>query len=168
MIAAALAVAPRLLLADEPTTALDVTTQSDVMAILDTQRRERGLAMVFVTHDLELAAAVCDRIAVLYAGSSSRRFRPPPATSGDTPTPPGSSPRARTPLDPGSPLRDPRPAALGFRDRAGLPLRRALRLRGRALPRRATTASRVRRRTGGLPPRRGAGDHLLARERVHG
>jgi oligopeptide/dipeptide ABC transporter ATP-binding protein len=68
MIAAALAIEPKLLLADEPTTALDVTTQSDVMVNLDTQRRERGLAMLFVTHDLELAAAVCHRIAVMYAG----------------------------------------------------------------------------------------------------
>ncbi len=68
MIAAALAIKPRLLLADEPTTALDVTTQSDVMVNLDAQRRERGLAMIFVTHDLELASAVCDRIAVMYAG----------------------------------------------------------------------------------------------------
>jgi len=68
MIAAALAIEPKLLLADEPTTALDVTTQSDVMLNLDAQRRERGLAMLFVTHDLELAAAVCDRIAVMYAG----------------------------------------------------------------------------------------------------
>jgi oligopeptide/dipeptide ABC transporter ATP-binding protein len=68
MIAAALAVEPRLLLADEPTTSLDVTTQSEVMAILDDQRRRRKLAMLFVTHDLELAAAVCDRIAVMYAG----------------------------------------------------------------------------------------------------
>ncbi|WP_067141418.1 ABC transporter ATP-binding protein [Microtetraspora malaysiensis] len=68
VIAAAVASAPRLLLADEPTTALDVTTQSEVMAILDGQRREHGMAMLFVTHDLELASAVCDRIAVLYAG----------------------------------------------------------------------------------------------------
>ncbi len=68
MIAAALAVEPRLLLADEPTTSLDVTTQAEVMAILDDQRRQRGLTMLFVTHDLELAAAVCDRIAVMYAG----------------------------------------------------------------------------------------------------
>jgi oligopeptide transport system ATP-binding protein len=68
MIAAALAIKPRLLLADEPTTSLDVTTQAEVMAILDEQRHERGLAMIFVTHDLELAAAVCDRIAVMYAG----------------------------------------------------------------------------------------------------
>ena len=68
MIASALAIQPKLLLADEPTTALDVTTQSEVMVNLDTQRRERGLAMIFVTHDLELASAVCDRIAVMYAG----------------------------------------------------------------------------------------------------
>ena len=68
MIAAALAVEPRLLLADEPTTSLDVTTQAEVMAILDEQRRQKGLAMIFVTHDLDLAAAVCDRIAVMYAG----------------------------------------------------------------------------------------------------
>jgi peptide/nickel transport system ATP-binding protein len=68
MIASALAIEPRLLLADEPTTSLDVTTQAEVMAILDGQRRARNLAMLFVTHDLELAAAVCDRIAVMYAG----------------------------------------------------------------------------------------------------
>jgi oligopeptide/dipeptide ABC transporter ATP-binding protein len=69
MISAALAVEPRLIIADEPTTALDVTNQAEVMAILDEQRRERGLAMLFITHDLDLAAAVCDRTSVMYAGS---------------------------------------------------------------------------------------------------
>jgi oligopeptide/dipeptide ABC transporter ATP-binding protein len=68
MIATALLTRPRLLLADEPTTALDVTTQAEVMAILDDLRREFGLAMLFITHDLELAAAICDRTAVMYAG----------------------------------------------------------------------------------------------------
>jgi oligopeptide transport system ATP-binding protein len=68
MIAAALAVEPRLLIADEPTTALDVTTQADVVALLDRLRRDRRLAMLFITHDLDLAAAVCDRTAVMYAG----------------------------------------------------------------------------------------------------
>jgi oligopeptide/dipeptide ABC transporter ATP-binding protein len=68
MIAAALLSEPQLLLADEPTTALDVTTQAEVMAILDELRRERGLTMLFITHDLELASAVCDRTAVMYAG----------------------------------------------------------------------------------------------------
>jgi oligopeptide/dipeptide ABC transporter ATP-binding protein len=68
MIAAAVSLTPQLLLADEPTTALDVTTQEEVMAILDEQRLERGLAMLVITHDLDLAAAVTDRIAVMYAG----------------------------------------------------------------------------------------------------
>src|SRR5215472_6887067 len=69
MIAAAILPGPRLLLADEPTTALDVTTQSEVMAILGEQRHARRLAMVFITHDLDLAAAVTDTIAVMYAGT---------------------------------------------------------------------------------------------------
>ncbi|NBE53995.1 ATP-binding cassette domain-containing protein [Streptomyces sp. YC537] len=68
MIASVLAVEPDLVLADEPTTALDVTTQSEVMAILDELRRERGMAMLLITHDLALAAATCDRISVMYAG----------------------------------------------------------------------------------------------------
>ncbi|UOQ89188.1 ABC transporter ATP-binding protein [Agromyces endophyticus] len=68
MIASALACEPRILLADEPTTALDVSTQSDVMAIIDELCKERGMALVFITHDLELASAICDRTAVMYAG----------------------------------------------------------------------------------------------------
>lgn len=68
MIATALLTSPRLLLADEPTTALDVTTQAEVMGILDDLRQELGLAILFITHNLELAAAVCDRTAVMYAG----------------------------------------------------------------------------------------------------
>jgi len=68
MIAAALLTEPALLLADEPTTALDVTTQAEVMAILDDLRGRYGLAMLFITHDLELAAAICDRTVVMYAG----------------------------------------------------------------------------------------------------
>ena len=68
MIATALLTQPKLLLADEPTTALDVTTQAEVMAILDELRRDRGLALLFITHDLDLAGAVCDRTVVMYAG----------------------------------------------------------------------------------------------------
>ncbi|MCL2393879.1 MAG: ABC transporter ATP-binding protein [Acidimicrobiaceae bacterium] len=68
MIASVLLAEPELLLADEPTTALDMTTQAEVVAILDDLRRARGMAMVFITHDLELAAAFSDRIAVMYAG----------------------------------------------------------------------------------------------------
>ena len=68
MIAAAISTTPDLLLADEPTTALDVTTQEEVIAILNEQRSERGLSLLLITHDLDLAAAVTDRIAVMYAG----------------------------------------------------------------------------------------------------
>lgn len=68
VIAGAISGAPKLLLADEPTTALDVTTQAEVVAILDEMRREHGLSMIFVTHDLDLAAAVCDRLAVMKDG----------------------------------------------------------------------------------------------------
>ena len=59
---------PRLLLADEPTTALDVTTQAEVVSILLRLASERRAGLLFVTHNLELAAAVCDRIYVMYAG----------------------------------------------------------------------------------------------------
>jgi oligopeptide/dipeptide ABC transporter ATP-binding protein len=68
MIATALLTQPRLLLADEPTTALDVTTQAEVLAILNDLRSELRLAMLFITHNLELAAAICDRTVVMYAG----------------------------------------------------------------------------------------------------
>lgn len=68
MIAAALLGKPRLLIADEPTTALDVLSQSEVISILDRLRREHNLGMLFITHDLDLAASICDRTAVMYAG----------------------------------------------------------------------------------------------------
>ena len=68
MIASTLLTEPRLLIADEPTTALDVTTQTEIIMILDELRRQRGLGLLFITHDLDLAAAICDRTAVMYAG----------------------------------------------------------------------------------------------------
>ena len=67
-IAAALAGNPRLLLCDEPTTALDVTVQAQVLGLLDRLRRERGLAMLFVTHDLGVVSRLAGRVAVMYAG----------------------------------------------------------------------------------------------------
>jgi peptide/nickel transport system ATP-binding protein len=68
-IAAALARDPRVLLADEPTTALDVTTQRDVLALIKGIQAARGMSMILITHDLRVAFAVCDRVNVLYAGS---------------------------------------------------------------------------------------------------
>ncbi len=69
MIAGALTCSPQLLLADEPTTALDMTTQAEVMAILADLQESRGMAILFITHDLELAASTCDRTVVMYAGA---------------------------------------------------------------------------------------------------
>ncbi|MFE3453925.1 ABC transporter ATP-binding protein [Nonomuraea sp. NPDC059194] len=67
-IAAALMGGPKLLLCDEPTTALDVTTQAEIVALLTSLRHRYGTGLLFVTHDLELAAAIADRVYVMYAG----------------------------------------------------------------------------------------------------
>ncbi|GAA2282113.1 ABC transporter ATP-binding protein [Streptomyces atrovirens] len=68
MIAMALALEPALIIADEPTTALDVTVQAQVMELLSELRREYGMGLVLITHDLGVVADVADRIAVMYAG----------------------------------------------------------------------------------------------------
>jgi oligopeptide/dipeptide ABC transporter ATP-binding protein len=68
MLAMALLGEPALLVADEPTSALDVTTQAQILSLLRELQRERGLAVLFVTHDLAVAAELCDRVAVMYAG----------------------------------------------------------------------------------------------------
>jgi peptide/nickel transport system ATP-binding protein len=70
MIAMALVCHPRLLIADEPTTALDVTIQAQILELLRSLQREFGTAMLFVTHDLGVVADVCDRVCVLYAGQA--------------------------------------------------------------------------------------------------
>ncbi|MFG2044946.1 ABC transporter ATP-binding protein [Dactylosporangium sp. NPDC048998] len=69
MIVMALMPDPLLVLADEPTTALDVTVQAEVVSILIEQIRERSVGMLFITHDLDLAAAINDSLAVMYAGA---------------------------------------------------------------------------------------------------
>jgi peptide/nickel transport system ATP-binding protein len=68
MIAMMLAGQPDLLIADEPTSALDVTVQLQVLAILDDLVGRRGMGLVFISHDLELVATFCDRVAIMYAG----------------------------------------------------------------------------------------------------
>jgi oligopeptide/dipeptide ABC transporter ATP-binding protein len=68
MIAMALACDPRLLIADEPTTALDVTIQAQILELIDGLRRTRNLAVLLITHDLGVVAEVADRVAVMYTG----------------------------------------------------------------------------------------------------
>ncbi|MCB4747488.1 MAG: ABC transporter ATP-binding protein [Sulfurovum sp.] len=68
MIAMALACEPELLIADEPTTALDVTTQAQILSLLNKIKKERQLSMIFITHDMAVVAQVADRIAVMHGG----------------------------------------------------------------------------------------------------
>jgi peptide/nickel transport system ATP-binding protein len=83
MIAMALACSPMLVIADEPTTALDVMVQAQVLSLLKRLQREFGLAMLFITHDLSVLVEVADRLAVMYAGriieegQAQRVFREP-------------------------------------------------------------------------------------------
>ena len=68
MIAMMLVADPDILIADEPTSALDVTVQMQVLAILDDLVKERGLGLIFISHDLNLVASFCDRVLIMYAG----------------------------------------------------------------------------------------------------
>ena len=75
MIAMALSNEPRLLIADEPTTALDVTVQAQILDLLDGLRRDLGMALVIITHDLGVVAETADDVAVMYAGRIVEKAR---------------------------------------------------------------------------------------------
>ena len=68
MIAMALLCRPKLLIADEPTTALDVTVQAQIMTLLNELKREFNTAIIMITHDLGVVAGICDQVMVMYAG----------------------------------------------------------------------------------------------------
>ena len=70
MIAMALACRPKLLIADEPTTALDVTIQAQILDLLMRERRDNGMGLVLITHDMGVVAETADRVIVQYAGQA--------------------------------------------------------------------------------------------------
>ena len=74
MIAMALALNPELLIADEPTTALDVTIQAQILDLMRDLRTRLDTAVILITHDLGVIAEMADRVAVMYAGRSSNRL----------------------------------------------------------------------------------------------
>ncbi len=145
VIAMALSCRPRLLLADEPTTALDATVQIQILVLLRSLQRELGMGMVLVTHDLGVAAEVADRVAVMYAGQIVEQgpvrdvLRRPAhpytrgllasvvrADGGDTPGIPGSPPDLRRP-PPGCAFAPRCPAAVA-KCTTAIPAERALAL----------------------------------------
>ena len=136
MIAMAIALDPRVLIADEPTTALDVTVQAQVMKLLEELQDERQMGLILITHDLGVVADVADRIAVMYAGRIVETRRGPHAVRQPGPPvhqgPVGIDP----PAGPEGPAagRDRGPAAEPDSDPAGLPLQSALPVRSGRLP----------------------------------
>ena len=127
----ALACDPELIVLDEPTTGLDVTTQAQILDLLRRLRAELDMAMVYVTHNLGVVATVCDRVGVMYAGElvedapGARALLAPPA-------PLYARPDRRRPVDRGAaPQPGRRPARAAQEERAAdrLPLRAPLRLR---------------------------------------
>lgn len=144
MIAMALAGQPDLLVADEPTTALDATIQAQILELLSLVRRETGMAMVLISHDLGVVAENCDRVAVMYAGRiveqapSGHLFADPwhPYTQGLIGAlPPLDGPRRRLTAIPGT-VPDPQkmPAGCAFGPRCGLVAQACLRTVPRLAP----------------------------------
>jgi ATPase subunit of ABC transporter with duplicated ATPase domains len=155
MIAMALACGPQLLIADEPTTALDVTIQAQILDLMRGLRRDTGTAIILITHDLGVVAEMADDVAgdvrrpdrraragrgAVRAARASLHGRPARLD-------PQARPQARAPaLDRG-------PRARHGASARRLPLRRALPVRRAGLPRRVRRWSRWRRPLSALPPR---------------
>ena len=185
MIAMALALDPEVLIADEPTTALDVTIQAQILRLLENLNRDRNLSMVLITHDLGVVAELADRVVVMYGGQIvedgplDEIFQPAasPYTGGCWVRSRDSTRRARTAAP------DSGPAAVAVEPAGRLPLRAALRIRRRRSARRrrrsnrasatppTSTAAGWTRRPSGRPayePRRSAaGGHRPRRSLPH-
>jgi peptide/nickel transport system ATP-binding protein len=131
LIAIALACRPRLLIADEPTTALDVTIQAQILELIARLQREHGMAVIFITHDLGVIAEISDRVVVMYGGRVVERaqvlpiFDAPrhPYTRGLLASMPRleRTPRSRLPTIPGVvPALDDMPSGCRFRNRCAI------------------------------------------------
>ena len=139
MIALALSCNPSLLIADEPTTALDVTIQAQILALLDKLRREIGMAVLFITHNLGVVAEIADRVVVMYGGRVVEEggvhalFRGAAASVYARPARLPAAARAgrsrRRRRQHATPERHPRPGREPARSAAGLRVRAALRAR---------------------------------------
>lgn len=128
MIAMALVAEPKLLIADEPTTALDVTVQAEILMLLKRLQRERQMSLVFITHDLAVAAQVADEIYVMYGGLVMEHIKANELLTHSThpylkgliaSIPKLDGPRERPPYIPGQPINTTRPLSAGciFADR---------------------------------------------------
>ena len=152
MIAMAIACNPRLLIADEPTTALDVTIQAQILDLLLELQQKRGMALILITHDMGVVAETARRVVVQYAGQQAEmqdvpgpvRRSPAPVHGGPPARPARALPRA-------PPADHRRPRAGRRRSPVGLPVPPALRVRDRALHRRGTALRQRPARPGPLP-----------------
>ena len=132
MIAMALVCDPKLLIADEPTTALDVTIQAQILDLLDDLRRRLHMAVLLITHDMGVIAGRADRVAVMYAGKIVETGRDANAVQGHAPSLHGSACRGDPSARPGRrhrPVQHPRSAAGPHRAAARVPFRGAMQIR---------------------------------------
>ena len=147
MIAMALACGPTLLFADEPTTALDVTVQAQILDLIQAQRQDRNMSVILVTHDLGVVAGHTDEIIVMYAGQIVEKAPTPVLFSDDADAlhrgAAGEHPQAG-PAQPHGAARHPRPAARPHQPAQGLPLQPPVPVRAGPVPRGGPAAGRGR------------------------
>ena len=173
MIAMALACRPKLLIADEPTTALDVTIQAQILDLLLDLQNETGMALVLITHDMGVVAETAERVAVFYAGQKVEEQGVRAALRRSAPSLHGGAARGAAGARGRAPAAvDRRRRARPVRPAGGLPVLAALPLRHRALPQRSAAAPGAElglalchyplaRRGAARPPRPGGGGGMM-------